>query len=152
MSRILKNLREIGRYPAALIGLIFIGLMILVSILTMVVIPYDEAIRLWRGGEDVWYTSPKTAAPKWVNWFRNEKLPETLVIDSTSDAVTKTYEVIGEDTTEISWAYSFDFEYDSFPDDLSLFFNAKFEEKLPHVELTWIKPDGEEVRIGTTSV
>jgi peptide/nickel transport system permease protein len=151
MSRMLRSLREIGRYPAALIGLIFIGLMILVSIITLLVIPYDEAIHLWRGGEDIWYASPKTAAPKWVNWFREDKLPETLVIDSASEAVTKTYEVIGEDTTQISWTYSFDFEYDTFPDDISLFFNAQFEEKLPHVEMTWIKPDGEEVRIGTTS-
>ena len=152
MSRILRGLGEVGRYPSALIGLIFIILMIVVSIITLLVIPYDEAIRLWRGSEETWYNSPKTAAPKWTNWFRAEKLPETLTINSAGDDFQKHYEVIGEDTTEITWSYVFDFQYDQFPDELSLFFNAAFEEKLPHVELSWVMPDGEEKRMGTFSV
>ena len=151
MSRILGGLREIGRYPSALVGLTFIVLMITISIVTLFVIPYNEAIRLWRGGEDIWYNSPKTAAPKWINWFRDEKLPETISISSADEGFTKHYEVIGEDTTEITWSYVFDYEYDQFPDELSLFFDAEFDEKLPHVELTWVMPDGEEVRMGTFS-
>lgn len=149
MNRLLKSLGEIGRYPSALIGLGFIVLMIVISIITLFAIPYSEAIRLWRGGEDIWYNSPKTAAPKWVNWFREDKLPETLLFNSADEDYPKTYEVIGEATTEISWSYVFDYEYDTFPDELSLFFNTQFSEKLPHVELTWLTPDGREIRVAT---
>jgi len=151
MSRMLRSLREIGQYPSAMIGLLFILLMIVVSIITMFIIPYKEAIRLWRGGEEIWYNSPKTAAPKWVNWFREEKLPDTVVINSADEDVPKTYEVVGENMRVITWSYIFDYEYDLFPDDLSLFFNAKFNEKLPHIELTWISPDGTETRMATFS-
>jgi peptide/nickel transport system permease protein len=152
MSRILKSLGEIGRYPSALVGLVFIVLMVGVSIVTLVAIPYNEAIRLWRGDEEIWYNSPKTAAPKWVNWFRSEKLPETLVINSADDDFPKTVEISGDGISEISWSYVFDFEYDSFPDELSLFFTSDFQEKLPHVELIWVTPDGREIRMETLSV
>lgn len=151
MSRILRSLRDIGQYPSAIIGLLFIVLMIVISIVTVFIIPYDEAIYLWRGSEETWYNSPKTAAPKWVNWFREDKLPETIVMDSAEEDVEKTYEPGDNSLTEITWSYVFDFEYDSFPDELSLFFTAEYEEKLPHVEVTWLKPDGEEVRIATFS-
>jgi len=152
MTRLLRNLREIGQYPSAVVGLFIIFGLVLVSIITLITIPYEEAIRLWRGGEDIWYNTPKTASPKWVNWFREEKLPETLSFSTADGDVEKTYEVIGEDTTEISWVYTFDYEYDLFPDELSIFFNAQFKEKRPHVELTWVTPDQREIRIGSFGV
>ncbi len=152
MSRLLKNLGEIGRYPSALVGLFFIVFMIVVSIITVIAIPYEEAVRLWRGEEETWYNSPKTAAPKWVNWFRKEKLPETLVINSAEDGYPKTIEAGENGVTEISWSYVFDFEYDQFPDEISLFFKSTFQEKLPHVELIWVTPDGREIRMDTFSI
>jgi len=151
MNRILRSLREIAQYQSAVIGLLFILFMIIVSITTLIVIPYSEAIRLWRGGEDIWYNYPKTAAPKWVNWFRADKLPDSLLINSADEDFDKTYEVVGEEMTEITWSYTFDFEYDQFPDDLALFFDTEYEEKLPHVELIWINPDGTETRVATFS-
>ena len=92
MTRMLRGLREIGKYPSALFGLLIILALIVISIITVVAIPYDEAVRLWRGGEDVWYNSPKTASPIWFNWFREDKLPETLLINSTDEDFYKTYE------------------------------------------------------------
>jgi peptide/nickel transport system permease protein len=151
MNRILRGLRDIGQYPSAMVGLLFILLMIVVSIITLIAIPYSEAVRLWRGSEEIWYNSPKTAAPKWINWFRDEKLPATLLMNSADEDFPKTYENIGENMTEITWSYVFDFEYDLFPDEISLFFNADFVEKLPHVELLWIRPNGEETRMATFS-
>ncbi len=34
-----------------------------------------------------------------------------------------------------------------FPDELSLFFESKYKEKLPHVSLTWSTPDGREIQL-----
>lgn len=152
MSRMLKSLGEIGRYPSAMIGLFFIVFMLVVSVITVIAIPYDEAIRLWRGDESIWYNSPKTAAPKWVNWFRSEKLPETLQINSADEDFPKTIVPDDNGITEISWSYFFDFEYDKFPDEISLFFVSTYVDKLPHAELTWITPDGREIRMETLSV
>jgi peptide/nickel transport system permease protein len=146
--RILRNLREITRYPSAVIGLIIILGLVVISIITLFAIPYDEAVRLWRGGEDVWYNSPKTARPKWSNWLRQEKLPETLALSTADGEVPKTYEE-RENSTKIHFSYFFDYQYDEFPDELSLYFDARFNEKLPHVEITWHTPDGREIRVAT---
>jgi peptide/nickel transport system permease protein len=122
-----------------------------VSVVTIIAIPYSEAIRLWRGSEDVWYNSPKTASPKWVNWFRSEKLPETFTLDTREGEVEKTYETSG-DTTDILFTYSFEFDFDSFPDEISLIFYADFDEKFPHVSLMWLTPDGREIRMSSVSL
>ena len=146
--RILKSLREITQYPSAVIGLIIILGLIVVSIVTLFAIPYEEAVRLWRGGEEIWYNSPKTASPKWTNWFRAEKLPETITLGTANGEVEKTYEK-GENSTKIHFSYIFDFEYDDFPDELTLYFDAQFKEKLPHVEITWHTPDEREIRVAS---
>jgi peptide/nickel transport system permease protein len=146
-----RTFREITQYPSALVGLIIILLLVLVSIVTVITIPYGEAIRLWRGSEDVWYNSPKTASPKWINWFRGEKLPETFTLDTRDGEIEKTYEISGN-TTDITFTYSFEFDYDSFPDELSLIFYANFNEKYPHVSMTWLTPDGREIRLSSVSL
>lgn len=69
MKNLLERLRLLTRYPTAVIGLVIISLLLLVSVLTPIIMPYNEAIRLWRGGEDVWGRYPRNAAPAWQNWF-----------------------------------------------------------------------------------
>jgi len=151
MNWLKRTFREITQYPSALVGLLIILFLVLVSIVTVIVIPYSEAVRLWRGGEDVWYNSPKTASPKWVNWFRSEKLPESFTLDTRMGEIEKTYETSG-DTTDITFTYTFDYEYDVFPDELALIFRANFDEKYPHVSLTWLTPDGREIRMTSVTL
>ena len=151
MKRLKSTFQEIWRYPSAVVGLVIILILLIVSIYTLFAIPYDEAVKLWRGGEDIWYSTPKNAHPKWVNWFRSEKLPDTIVINSQDEDVEKTY-VKNGDTTEITYTYTFDYNYDGFPDELSLYFTSQFNEKLPHVSLIWVTPDGREIRISSLSL
>ena len=145
MKRIWGTLKEITSYPTATIGLIIIFALIVVAIYTLITLPYSEAIRLWRGGEDVWYDHPKKAEPVWMNWFRNNKLPETIIVDS-QDSERKV-EVISEGTTKITYDLSFDFPYDGFPQEITVFFNSKFNEKSPFISMYWLTPDGREIRI-----
>ena len=80
MERLSRSIREISQYPSAIGGALIILFLIGLSIYTMITIPYQEAIRLWRGGQDVWYHNPPTVPPVWINYFRRDKLPETFTI------------------------------------------------------------------------
>ena len=106
MKRLIATFKEIARYPSAVVGLAIIFGLILIAIYTLFAIPYNEAVRLWRGGEDVWYSTPKNASPSWVNWFRSDKLPNTVVMSTQNGDAEKTYTTKG-DSTEIAFSFIF---------------------------------------------
>jgi peptide/nickel transport system permease protein len=149
MTRLSRNLREISQYPSAIGGALIILFLLAVSIYTVIAIPYAEAIRLWRGGQDVWYHSPTTAQPTWVNYFRSDKLPETIIINS-RDLPKNIREIEGG--REISIAMPFDYSFASFPQELTLYFNAEFLEKQPYVSVALQTPDGRTIRIADFAV
>jgi peptide/nickel transport system permease protein len=152
MKSLLRNLREITQYPSAVFGLVIVLLLILVAIYALATIPYSEAVRLWRGGEDVWYMNPRTAQPIYVNWFTRQKLPETIDLNSRDMPEIKQFEQINEDTGEIIINFSFDFDADAFPQEIIIFFRSRYISKQPHVSAEWITPDGREIRLGSFSV
>ncbi len=143
-----RSFGEIKRYPSAVIGSIMILAMIGFSIYTVIKIPYREAIRLWRGGEVVWYDSPRTAEPVWFNWFSKEKRSETIQLFSEDAAVRKEYQKTSSGKDEIIITYTIDYPFDDFPQELSIFFTAKFDEKEPFASVIWTTPDGREIRVG----
>ncbi len=152
----MKTLKELFRYPSAVAGLVVIALLVGLAIYTVIAIPYSEAVRLWRGGEDVWSESPKNAQPIWYNWFTRDKLPQTLVLDSADASqdgpITKTRTVISDSMTDVSITFPFDYPYDGFPQDLTVFFTSQYEGKQPYVELEWEAPDGTVTKLGDFSV
>jgi peptide/nickel transport system permease protein len=151
MNRLQRTLGELTRYRSAVAGLMIILVLIAISIYAVIAIPYSEAIRLWRGGVDVWRDSPKNAQPTWVNLFRKDDLPRTIVISSQDESVDKTTEVVSEEMTDISFSFTFDYPYDGFPQEISIFFETHYENKPPYISLTWLTPDGREIRIGDFS-
>lgn len=151
MNKLIGILKDITAYPSAVVGLVIILGLVGISIYTVITIPYSEAIRLWRGGEDVWYNTPKTAAPAWLNLFGGSDRPETINMSTLDGTVEKSREVVTEEMTEIAWTFTFDYPYDDFPQEVSIFFDAQYEEKAPHVSLTWLTPDGREIRVGSIS-
>jgi peptide/nickel transport system permease protein len=154
MSRLKNALRQLAAYPSAIVGLVIVLALVLISIYTIVTIPYAEAIRLWRGGEDLWYDTPKTAPPAWTNLFRKSTLPETIAISTTDEGVEKTREVVSEEEemTDVTFSFPFDYRYDGFPQELSVFFKARYVAKAPHISMTWLTPDGREIRVGSISM
>ena len=151
MKAFINTLREITRYPSAIVGLVIIGILILVSIYALVTIPYNEAIRLWRGGEDVWYANPKNVPPAWFNYFSQKKQPVTLTFSSERGEAEKVVET-GSETHDITITYTFDYEYDDFPTELTFYFTSKFDSKSPFVAIRWITPDGRELRVADFGV
>ncbi len=150
MNTIIKTFRELKQYPSAFVGALIILALVGVAIYTVITIPYSEAVRLWRGGQDVWYQNPVNAEPAWVNLFRGEKLPESFTLASNESNTTITQNEEGFDVIEI--AYPFEYNFDSFPQEITLFLKAKYVEKQPYVSVTLLTPDDRELRIADFSV
>jgi peptide/nickel transport system permease protein len=149
MMRFRNTLSELRHYPSAVAGLAVIVLLILIALYTVITIPYGEAIRLWRGGEDIWYRNPKNVPPAWSNWFRGEDKPETILQSSLENPELKTREVLSETTTKIVIPFTFEFPYDDFPQEVVVRLAGEYEEKLPFITLTWLTPDGREIEMAT---
>jgi len=147
MKKIKSTLAEIARYPSAIVGSIIVILLLSLAVYAVVKIPYSEAIRLWRGGEEVWYKNPKNVPPTWFNWFRKEKLPSSFAVKVGEDGLTKTVEPGKNGTSEIDFTYSFDYKYDKYPQEMFLYFDSVYNSKQPFVSVMMIAPDGREIRI-----
>jgi len=155
MKAFFRSLKEITRYPTAVVGLIMIIFLFVLSIVVVIAIPYEEAIYIWRGSEDTTYHNPKNAPPAWTNWFNELKKPESMWIlssDESDDRVSFTPGTSNQGNPDDTYVFTFDYDYDFFPQELSVYFTNEFEEKGPFMSLMWYKPDGSEVRIGDFGV
>ncbi len=148
----MNALKKVFAYPSAVMGtLVVVGLVVL-AIYAMVTIPYEEAIRLWRGGEDVWYQNPKFAPPAWINLFSSKKYSESFSV-STADGSMLKEVTPGEDgTSTMSMSYAFDFSSDYYPQDIILYITSQYQEKQPFISAEWLTPDGRKVRITSLKV
>ncbi len=148
----MRRLKELTRYPSAVAGLVIILALIGVALYALITIPYSEAIRLWRGGLEIWHENPKTAQPIWMNLLSGRNLPPTIILSSEDGSASKSTKAISEDRTEITISFPFDYPYDGFPQELSLFLTAQYNAKQPYVSLHWLTPDGRDIRVGDFSI
>jgi peptide/nickel transport system permease protein len=152
MNALARPLRELRRYPSAVAGLAIIGALVALSAYTLLTIPYVEAVRLWRGGDETWFENPKNAQPLWMNWLPGRpQLPETIVLSSPAGTAAKAAQA-NVDTTDITITFAFDYPYDGFPQELTVFFDGRYQAKQPYVSLNWLTPDGRAIRLGDFSI
>lgn len=144
--------RQLARYPSAVAGILIILAMVGLALYAVIAIPYGEAIRLWRGGEEIWGETPRTAQPVWTQLFSRTKKSQTIILRSTDSAARKTVETISPDSTIVTISYTFDYPYDGFPQEITVFFEAAYKEKMPFASMSWKTPDGREIRLGQISV
>ena len=112
MKQLQKSFRELLRYPSVIISLVLIFLMVVLSIYTMITIPYDEAIRLWRGSEEDWYKYPRQASPAWLNYFTTKKQPISFFLNSADEGtVDKQVQIRDDGSQKITLTYTFDYTY-----------------------------------------
>jgi len=152
MNTIKKYLTDLKQYPSAVFGLIIVIILVALSIYAPIKINYSEAIRLWRGGEEVWYMNPKNAPPAWFNYFTKKKLPVSFAIKGGEDDFTKTVTPGDQGTHTIDFDYTFDFNYDDYPQEILLYFDTKYAEKNPFVSVYLYTPDEREIRIADFGV
>jgi len=149
MRRILQMLRELRRYPSAMGGLALIGALIGVSIYAIIAIPYPEAIRLWRGGAGVWDDNPRNAAPVWTDLFTGDRLPRTIIVDTTKGA-TKTVTPLPDGKNRVEFTLKFDYPYDRFPSEIILFAQAVAGTEAAgrtRYSVLWRFPNGQEYQV-----
>ncbi len=151
MQAFLLRLRQIRRYPSAVIGIVIIAILVIISIITPFIIPYSDAVAMWRGGETGVQTRPRNAAPVWTNWFNKVDKAATITFESAEGDGERFVEELSADTREIRQVYEFEFPYDTFPPEIILFTHARYAAKQPFVEMLWYTPDGREIRLGDFS-
>ena len=132
-------------------GLVIITALIVLSIYTVIAIPYSEGMRLWRGGEDIWIENPRNARPSWVNFFLKERLPQTIIVD-TEPGAAKVGQPLSGGLRAVEMSLAFDYPYDAFPSEINLFLKAKFKENRPYVSFFWLTPDGQRIPLGERTV
>jgi peptide/nickel transport system permease protein len=168
--------REVARSPSAALGILFILVLLAVSVYAIVRVPYQEAITGWRSQSGEWYRNPDNARPIWFNWFRKDKLPPTIVMNSGDEAwfaeddsmaslsrrlgniptavgsVSKEVVVGPGAERQVLISYNFDFPYDAFPQEVILYVQARYAEKLPFATLSLVTPDGRQLDLGNLSI
>ncbi len=150
--RIVKTLQEISRYPSAIFGIIVVLLLITAAIVVIIKIPYEEAINTWRGGEEIVGKNPRNAAPTWVNWFRKEDLVESLILSEEDEGVSVEQMTTEGGTTIKTTTFSFDYQYNTFPQDIFLYFKSQYNEKQPFVSIKWFTPDEREIKVANFGI
>jgi peptide/nickel transport system permease protein len=148
MTALKNSIRDLLRYPSAILGSVIILFLLAVSVYALITIPYSEAVRLWRGGEDVWYQNPKYAAPAWFNAFSSKKQPVSFSVRTTDGSMSKTITPSSDpEISTVDITYSFDYAYDGIPQELIIYFTSQFIDKFSFVSVSWITPDGRTIRI-----
>lgn len=152
MTALKNSIQKFFYYPSAVFGSFVVLLLVLLAVYAMLKIPYREAIRLWRGGEEVWYQNPKFAAPAWINYFSSTQYAESFSVTTRDGSLTGEFTPGAEGTGELLANYAFDFTYDTYPQDMILYFKSSYAEKQPFVSLEWLTPDGQTIRIANMAI
>ena len=150
MSQRVKNiLGTLVMYKSALVGILVILSLIVLSIYTVVTIPYERAVKLWNAGEAIWLDAPRNALPKWINLFRSKKLPETIILDTRTlgHNVIKVVVPISKTLSRIRIELTFEYKYDEFPSEINIFFFVSYNRSPPYISISWIKPNGQVFKI-----
>ena len=144
-------IKELLTYKSGIVGLSLLALLLAISMYAIIAIPYNEAIRLWRGQEAMWIDNPRTAAPEWVEFFLGKKLPRTIRLDSRMQqaGVSKAaIDLPGTGMVKVLIECRFKFDYDELPSELNVFFSSNYTgHSAPLVRLVWRKPSGEEIEL-----
>lgn len=131
--------RQLIKYPMAVVGLLIVMMLTVLSLCTVITIPYAEVVTKWRSND--WIRNPRHALPMWVNWFRVNDLPESIILNTVDD-FPKERKDLGNGMIDVITTFDFEYPYTEFPQGLTLIFSAEYEEKFPFISLTWIRPDG----------
>jgi len=150
VRRLKENFKQLLAYKSAVAGLCILGFIIGLSIYAVITIPYEEAVRAWRLGEDISINNPRNAAPSWINLFLQKNLPETIIIDTLKRESGARKAVVFPETGNVGALrieLPFEFNYDDFPSELNLFLTANYSEIMPYITIDWVKPNGETIRL-----
>jgi peptide/nickel transport system permease protein len=139
---------DIRKFPSAIIGMSLILLLLLGSIYAMVALPYNKIGGEWgkttlTGKVQV----PKLARPSWTNKFRYKDLLTRIIINSNDPEVTRNEIISQNGSKQITLTFTFDYDFAKIPSEMYLYLEGEYENKTPFVSLTWLTPDGRELKL-----
>ena len=152
-DRLRKIFREMVRYPSAVIGMIILSIMIAGSLYAVIRYPYQEIGARWY--QDAMYNSryvPRTAAPKWINWFRKHDIPETISVNSQTMPETKTVKYLDNGNPDYTFTFTFDYPYQDFPSEGIIYFETNYKKSKPFATFIWTTPDGREFELDNAGI
>ncbi len=153
MKRLTGFFRELTHYRSAVLGILIIGGLVALALYAVVTLPYDEAIRRWRGGEEIWGDYPRNAVPQWATIFTGNSMPTTIILDSRQEgSVYKESQVVSDDMSTADIIMPFEYTSAGFPSEINLFLTAKYVQKKPQATMFWKTPDGRQIPLGDTTV
>ena len=153
MKRLTGFFRELTHYRSAVLGILIIGGLVALALYAVVALPYHEAIRMWRGGEEVWGDYPRNAVPQWATIFTGNSMPTTIVLDSRQEGrVYKESQVVSDDMSTADIIMPFEYTSTGFPSEINLFLTAQYVQKKPQATMFWKTPDGRQIPLGDTTV
>ncbi len=134
---------EFLKSKLGLTGIFILSGLILVSIITISVIP-ASTFQEWNNPEK-WISYPKTSVPSWVNFISGDKIPEHKILEP---------EIFQSQDNGIfltSQQFGVFFDYDDFPSDFIIEMKTKYSDS--HlVQIKVIRPDGIILELLSTSL
>ncbi|MEM2655690.1 MAG: ABC transporter permease [Candidatus Bathyarchaeia archaeon] len=130
------------RSKAGIFGLSILIIMITLSILALIYVPFNIA-KEWNNPM-FWQRNPRLALPRWVNIFLEKKLPETIIVANESFRKYSYYlETAGLKYNVLEAKFSY--EYQDFPSELRLILYVDAERIL--VDIKWLQPSGIDITL-----
>ncbi len=151
-NRLFVFLGELRRYPSAIVGLTIILLLVVGSIYAVTAYPYEQIGRLWSSERLTGRAYvPRLAQPAWTNIFRNQEMFSVIHLTGSDSNVTRSENVLDNGWRDVMITYRFDYSYRYFPSEVIVYLDSTFTEKRPFVSLTWVTPDGREIKAKSIS-
>lgn len=117
-----------------LAGVGILALLVLVSILTVLLIPMDT-YKQWNNPAS-WTSYPKSALPSWTNYFLDKKIPEHQILENPHVVIQRT-----QSTVILIHEFETQYEFDYFPGDIIFQYVADYKDSaVLHLEV--MRPDG----------
>ena len=136
--------KEFFKSKMGIAGISILSILILTSLITIIIIPV-ETFQEWNNPGS-WITYPKTAIPIWVNLFLFEKIPEHKILTEPN-----IQNISNEDVNLSSYQFSFNFDYDQFPNDFIYSYSSKYVNS-PLLEMSVVRPDGIKMKLVSTAL
>jgi len=144
---------QVIRFPSAIFGLVIILVLLAGSLYALIALPYGKIGAGWGGSTMTGQPSvPKLARPAWVNIFRTKDYLSTLILDSRNGEAQRVETTRADGSREIDLTFEFDYNYADFPSETVLYLDGNYTVKRSFAAITWITPDGREIKLKNTAV
>jgi peptide/nickel transport system permease protein len=146
-SALYQNLKQVSKSVLGQISLLMVTAFVIIAVIVVVKIPMDRAIELWRAQREDTWRMPELARPAWTNFFKTEKLAETIFLTTTDLGAVPGQKVALENSWVSEITFSIDYQAVDLPQDVKIIIMADYEEKQPFVQIIVFTPDGRKLEL-----